>query len=376
MECGGKKTAAAVHQQIAWEVNRLLGLLFAEHKKTGQFDLEAAEMALRSALHQAGAAALTQLLQFPEPAADQRKIPCECGQKASYRELRTRRVLTALGEAELTRPYYLCPHCRHGQFPVDAQLNVENKELSPGVRRMLALVGAEAPFDHGRQQMKLLADLEVTAKAVERTAEAIGTDLAEREQQQIERAMQLDLPVVVGEPIPILYIQMDATGVPVVKAETEGRQGKQEGEQPHTRQVKLGCVFTQTTSDEEGYAIRDPDTTTYVAAIEPAREFGKRLYLEAWKRGWSRAQHKVFMGDGAECDWNVADDYFPDATQIVDFYHAEEHLWDTVPQTVSQQWRGGTQSLDHDPAQQTGAGTDRGTGFQPLRSIESASSQN
>lgn len=287
-------------------------------------------MALRTTLHQAGAAALSQLLRFPEPAADQREIPCGCGQKAHYRELRTRPVLTAVGTAELSRSYYLCPHCHHGQFPVDAQLNVEHKELSPGVRRMLALVGADAPFDHGRQQMKLLADLEVTTKAVERTAEAIGTDLARREQQQIEQAMQLDLPIVLGEPIPILYIQMDATGVPVVRAETEGRQGNEDGQPPHTRQAKLGCVFTQTTWDEEGYPIRDPDSTTYVAAIEVAQEFGKRLYLEAWKRGWSRAVKKVFMGDGAECNWNIADQYFPGATQIVDLYHAREHLWDLV----------------------------------------------
>jgi hypothetical protein len=330
LECGGKKTAAAVHQQIAWEVDRLLGLIFAARSKTGQIDLEAVEMALRSTLHQAGAAALSQLLRFAEPAEDHREIPCGCGQRAHYHELRTRSVLTAVGKAELSRPYYLCPYCHHGQFPVDAQLNVENKELSPGVRRMLALVGAEAPFDHGRQHMKLLADLEVTTKAVERTAEAIGTDLAQREQQQIERAMQLDLPIVWGEPIPFLYIQMDATGVPVVKAETEGRQGNEEGQPPHTRQAKLGCVFTQAKWDEEGYAIRDPDSTTYVAAIEPAQEFGKRLYLEAWKRGWSRAEKKVFMGDGAEYNWNIADQYFPGATQIVDLYHACEHLWDLV----------------------------------------------
>jgi len=154
---------------MAWEVNRLLGLVFTERNKTGQTDLEALEMAFRSALHQAGAAALTQLLRFAEPAADQREIPCGCGQKARYRELRTRPVLTALGTVELTRPYYLCSDCHHGQFPVDAQLNVENKELSPGVRRMLAVVGAEAPFDHGREQMKTLAGLEVSTKAVENT---------------------------------------------------------------------------------------------------------------------------------------------------------------------------------------------------------------
>ncbi|MDQ2949740.1 MAG: ISKra4 family transposase [Acidobacteriota bacterium] len=287
-------------------------------------------MAFRSALHRTGAAALTQLLRFAEPAADQREISCGCGQKARYHELRARSILTALGEAELMRPYYLCPHCHHGQFPVDAELNMENKELSPGVGRMLALVGADAPFDHGRQQIKLLADLKVTTKAVERNAEAIGTDLAQREQQEIQRAMQLDLPMVVGEPIPILYIQMDATGVPVVKSETEGRQGHEEGQPPHTRQAKLGCAFTQTTWDEEGYAARDSDSTTYVAAIETAQDFGKRLYLEAWKRGWSRAEKKVFMGDGAECNWNIAEQYFHGATEIVDLYHAREHLWDLV----------------------------------------------
>ena len=68
---------------------------------------------------------------------------------------------------------------------------------------MLAVVGAAAPFDHGRQQMKLLAGLEVTTKAVERTAEAIGEDIAAREQAEIQRAVQLDLPIVLGKPIPV-----------------------------------------------------------------------------------------------------------------------------------------------------------------------------
>jgi len=189
-------------------------------------------------------------------------------------------------------------------------------------------VGQEAPFDHGRGQMKVLACLEVTAKSVERTAEAIGADIAEGEQSEIRRAVQLDLPVIIGKPIPFLYVQMDGTGVPVVKKETEGRKGKTDGQPAHTREVKLGCVFTQTAWDEEGYAIRDPDSTTYTGAIETAEEFGKRIYLEAWKRGWSRAQKKVVMGDGAEWIWNLADQHFPGAVQIVDLYHARQHLWD------------------------------------------------
>ena len=225
-------------------------------------------------------------------------------------------------------PYYLCSHCHAGQFPADVELDIEDTEFSPGVRRMQAVVGQEAPFDHGRQQLKLLADLEITTKAVERTAEAIGGNIAAHEQVEIQRAVQLDLPIVIGEPIPILYVQMDGTGVPVVKKETLGRKGKTDGQPAHTREVKLGCVFTQTGWDEEGYAARDPDSTTYTGAIETAEEFGKRIYLEAWNRGWSRAAKKVVMGDGAEWIWNLAEPYFPGAVQIVDLFHARQHLWE------------------------------------------------
>jgi hypothetical protein len=306
----------------------LLHVIFNARRKTGRLDLEAIEMAVRSAVHQAGAAALTQLLQCEVPAASRRIIPCSCGQQAHYRELRSKPVLTVVGEVAVSRPYYLCSHCHTGQFPADAELDIENTEVSPGVRRMQAVVGQETPFDHGRQQMELLAGLEVTTKAVERNAEAIGEDIVAREQQEIQRAMQLDLPVVVGEPIPILYVQIDGTGVPVVKAETEGRPGKIDGQPAHTREAKLGCVFTQTEWDAEGYPIRDPDSTTYTGAIETADQFGKRIYLEAWKRGWSRAEKKVVMGDGAEWIWNIADQHFPGAVQIVDLYHARQHLWD------------------------------------------------
>lgn len=306
----------------------MLGRIFAERRNSGGTDLEAIEGALRTALHQVGATALGELLQFEEPAADQFQLPCLCGHHAQYQELRSRPVLTVVGWARINRPWYLCDHCHEGQFPADEALDVKDTDFSPGVRRMQALVGQESPFDHGRKQMKILAGLEVTAKSVERTAEAIGADIAAGEQREIAKAVQLDLPVIVGEPIPILYVQMDGTGVPVVKKETEGRKGKTDGQPAHTREAKLGCVFTQTQWDTEGYAIRDPDSTTYTGAIEAAEDFGKRIYLEAWKRGWSRANQKVIIGDGAEWIWNIAADHFPGAVQIVDLYHARQHLWD------------------------------------------------
>ncbi|HEY6293335.1 MAG TPA: ISKra4 family transposase [Terriglobia bacterium] len=305
-------------------------MVFQDRRQTGRLDLEATEMAVRSALHRAGAAALSQLLQFPAPSDEQRSLPCGCGQRAHYHQLRTKPLLTAMGRVEISRPYYWCPTCHTGQCPADRELDIENTEFSPGVRRMQALVGQEVPFDHGREQMKVLADLEVTAKSVERTAEAIGADVAQREQEAIRQALQLDLPAMAGPSISILYVQMDGTGVPVVKRETVGRQGKVAGQPAHTREVKLGCVFTQTTWDQQGYPVRDADSTTYTGAIESAEEFGKRLYREAGQRGWSRAQTQVVMGDGAKWIWDLAALHFPGAILIVDLYHARQHLWEVT----------------------------------------------
>jgi hypothetical protein len=303
-------------------------VVFQERHKTGRIDLEATEMAVRAALHRAGAAALSQLLQFPAPPDTQRTLPCPCSgplPATAHQAGADRR-----GPGGSLPSLLLVPTCHAGQFPADRELDIEHTEFSPGVRRMQALVGQEVAFEKSREQMQVLAGLEVTAKSVERTAEGLGANIAQREQKESQQALQLPLPAVAGEPIPILYVQMDGTGIPVVKKETAGRQGKIEGQAAHTREVKLGCVFTQTTWDEKGYPIRTPDSTTYTGTIETAEEFGCRLFREAWTRGWSRARLQVVMGDGAEWIWNLAAEHFSGAIEIVDLYHARQHLWEVA----------------------------------------------
>jgi hypothetical protein len=296
----------------------------------GRFDLEAAETSIRSAMHQAGASALTRLLQYDPPDASHRTVPCSCGHSAHYKELRSKTVLTVVGPVRLTRPYYLCLDCATGQYPLDVELGIAGLESSPGVRRMEAVVGSEMPFASACEPMKVLAGLDVPAKAVERAAEAIGAQIAQRDQQEITRAKQLVLPLVPKQNIPEMYVLMDGVQVPVVPSETEGRVGRMEGQRARTRECKHGCVFTQTAVDHEGWAVRDPDSTTYVGAIETAEEFGFRIYNEAWRRGWEWARLKVVIGDGAVWIWNLANQHFPGAVQIVDLYHARQHLWEVA----------------------------------------------
>jgi hypothetical protein len=168
----------------------------------------------------------------------------------------------------------------------------------------------------------------VDTKAVERITEAVGTTI-----EALNRTERT--AIVTGTVHPIvsaarLYIAMDGTGVPCVPRETQGRTGKQPDGGAKTREAKLGCVFTQTTVDVQGYPLRDPRSTTYVGAIETAEEFGPRLHTEARRRGLTRQSEVVVLGDGAPWIWHLAQHYFPAAVHVVDLYHAREHLGDVA----------------------------------------------
>jgi hypothetical protein len=130
-----------------------------------------------------------------------------------------------------------------------------------------------------------------------------------------------------GEPAPVLYVQMDGTGVPVVKKETEGRKGKMDGQPAHTREAKLGCVFTQTAWDQEGFPIRDPDSTTYTAAIEAAEEFGKR---PMWRLGSvaGAAPRRRSLGGRGRVDLEPGRATFSWCGPDRRSYHARQHLWE------------------------------------------------
>src|SRR5207237_5999237 len=120
----------------------------------------------------------------------------------------------------------------------------------------------------------------------------------------------------------------DGTGVAMVAAETEGRDGKGEDGKAHTREVKMAVAFTQATVDEEGRPVRDPASSSYLATFAPAAGFGVLMAAEARRRGAGHVRQLTVLGDGAHWIWNLASQYFPEATQIVDLYHAREHLHD------------------------------------------------
>ncbi len=306
------------------EIEALLG-----RPAVDQLDLEALEMAVRQQALQLAARAVEQRLNADTADNAGPGLPRSCGGEARYAWRRSKRFHSVLGVLQLQRAYYHCRSCGGGFCPRDRTLGLEDSSLSPAVTRMVGTVGALVSFQEGRDLLQELAGVAVDAKQVERTAEGLGAEIAADERQDTHPVHQ-DLPL-----SGTLYLGLDGTGIPLRSEELEGRAGKQPDGSAKTREVKLCTVWSAESRDEHGTPVRDEGSVTYSAAIESAAtpdtasqrsEFSERVWREATRRRFAEVERPVVLGDGAPWIWNLAADLFPQARQIVDRFHAKEHL--------------------------------------------------
>ena len=191
---------------------------------------------------------------------------------------------------------------------------------------MTGSTAALVSFEESSALLHELAGVEVSAKQVERAAEALGAEIADDERECVER---------MGEVAPTMYLGMDGTGVPMRAVEVAGRAGKQLDGSAKTREAKLVTLWTAESRDEANKPVRDPGSITYSAAIESAAtsdtsadrsDFAERVLREATRRGFTEGSRCVVLGDGSAWIWNTARELFPQATQILDRFHAKESL--------------------------------------------------
>lgn len=258
------------------------------------------------------------------------RLDCPCGAQARYVDRRSKTFETVLGPLQLERAYYYCAACGHGFCPRDGVMGIDHGNLSPGVLRMVAAVGARVSFEESSLLLDQLAAVRVDPKQVERHAEALGREVADDEKHEVAPIEQTPLP-------PTLYLGIDGTGIPIRAAELTGRSGKQADGSAKTREVKLCTVWSAEARDEEGHPVRDPGSVSYSAAIESAAtpdtsevrsEFTERVLRETSRRRFCQAERTVVIGDGAPWIWNIAQELFPKAIQIVDRFHVKQHLSD------------------------------------------------
>jgi hypothetical protein len=230
----------------------------------------------------------------------------------------------------VSRAWYHCRDCGHGFAPRDEQLGTAGTPLSPGLREMIARAGAEVPFGKAAALITDLAGVAVSAKTAERSAEASGA--AARAAGSAEAAAlraRTIRPLPPPGPVPdMLYIEVDGTGVPVRRSETESRQGKGEDGQARTREIKLARLFTVSAMDEDGNPVTDPGSSSYVATFDGKDALAHLVEAEYLRRGGEHFRQVVAIGDGAAWIWTMAGKLYPHATHITDIYHAREHLHD------------------------------------------------
>jgi len=254
------------------------------------------------------------------------ELPCPCGATAQYHGRHAKTFESVLGPLQLERAYYHCEQCQSGFCPRDRDLGLESFSLTPGVLRMTASAAALLSFEESSGLLRELAGVEVSTKQVERVGEALGAEIAVDEHQHVET---------MGEAAPTMYLGMDGTGVPMRAEEVVDRAGKQADGSAKTREAKLVTIWTAESRDAEGKPVRDPGSITYSAAIESAStrdtspdlsDFAARVLREATRRGFTEAARPVVLGDGSPWIWNTAAELFPQATQILDRFHAKERL--------------------------------------------------
>ena len=185
------------------------------------------------------------------------------------------------------------------------------------------------PFAQAARLLEELAGVRLTAKRAERAAEASGAAAAAAVRDRAALIAARKLVPLPPSPLPDkLYAVIDGTGVPMTAKETAGRNGKGEDGRARTREVKLAVFFTQDQLDRTGYPVRDRDSSSYIATFEPAAMFADLVKAEGIRRGADHVRQLTILGDGAAWIWNIATTKFPEATQIVDLFHAREHVHD------------------------------------------------
>ena len=225
------------------------------------------------------------------------------------------------GSFELWRDYDYHAGQQQGHYPADAALGLE-VGYTPALARLMCLEGAdESSYPKAEAHLLETGGIEISGRQVQRVVQRVGRPAQAWQEREAKAS---------GPAVPILYVSADGTGVPMRKAELAGRAGQQADGGAKTRLAYLGCVFTQHQRDEEGHPVRDYESTTYLSSFRSIDEFGPALRQEAIRRGLGSAQQVVLLIDGATGLANRGRLCFSTATQIVDFYHALEHVGEVL----------------------------------------------
>jgi hypothetical protein len=327
-------------QRIAQEVAKLVEAGIGqeqterkEHQTMAEF-----EFAFRETLRQIGAEALgiflSELQQTPES-----EMACACGGRQHYQRMRPAVTITVFGKVEYIRAYYAGCACGKGMAPLDQTYGLEAGAISSGLAQLMALAGIAFSFEESEQWLKEFLLFEVSENSIRSETQKMGLLQQKGEEQAIqasqdEQALQKRLQE--EKQIPKrLYGSIDAAKV---RIEPRARKGEPVREHEDWRDMKVGCwyqaeaVSVSRQSSRQRRKVQREATvfrTTqhkYYCDIAHVDEFGKLVWATGCQATADWVAELVFVCDGATWIWELVAQYYPNAVQIVDWYHAEDRL--------------------------------------------------
>jgi hypothetical protein len=299
--------------------------------------LQEVETRMRDFLRQVGEAALGEYLSA-QPSIPGPTIACACGGELRYQRQREASILSVFGWVHYTRGYYAGCTCGQGRAPLDDAWGLTPGGVSPGLAELLALAGIELAFDQSRRWVEKYLLLSVSENTIRAATEERGT--RQQVQDEVLQAHSQDGAYLqdrlrtVSQVPKRLYGSIDAA-----KVRIEPRCPEKKAEESEAwRDMKVGCWYElegvppaqrsprQTHKYERDQVVYRAKSLRYYVDIADAALFGKLMWAKGCQALADLAEELVFVCDGAIWIWNLIASYYPQAVQIVDWYHAIEHL--------------------------------------------------
>jgi hypothetical protein len=334
------KYSTEMMQKIAQQLAEMIKTAVIEQIETGQGQPTIAhiERGMRDALREIGQNSLGMVLSGLQKTPE-REIECKCGGRLRYQRKREATVISVFGKVKYKRAYYAKCQCKKGKAPLDEVYGLVPGAVTAGLAALLAQAGVAFSYDESPRWIESFLLLDVAENTVRAETEQIGKLEAKAEEEWIEQSQKESyLQERERQPGMIpkqLYGSMDAA-----KVRTEPRPKKGEAKEAHEdwRDMKTLCWYEVETVPPVQQTLRQRQKVQreqpalraknmrYFCDISEAEEFGKLLWATGCRLNADLSPELIFLGDGALWIWNLVGKYYPQAVQILDWFHAEEHL--------------------------------------------------
>ena len=287
---------------------RELGERLADEKFHDGMTMSEMELAVDEATRGDREPSIALMLSRMKPEKPTAKACPRCGRRTPVKARdRERTVKSLAGPVTFRRNYHYCEKCEHGFYPVDRLLGLpEEGELTSEMEKRVLDFAVNDVYGECAARWELHYREPASENLFRRVAERVGRQCEAADQGRLQEELKPR-----SEAADVLVVEVDGSMLPI------------RGEEPW-KEAKVGVLYRHDPSTRAPI----PGTSRYVAVVNGLGEFAPVLEEALEVENIDDVGKVVWVGDGAVCNWTLADQLCPDAVQILDWHHAVEHAMD------------------------------------------------